>query len=61
MELNKGARVIEIALKLGYDHPQNFTVAFDKWFGSTPSSMRMNAEPTIDLTFDNFVGCRLET
>ncbi|MEP3428891.1 MAG: helix-turn-helix domain-containing protein [Roseibium sp.] len=39
-ELAAGRNITEIALKLGYDHPQNFTTAFQKWFGTNPSAYR---------------------
>lgn len=39
-ELRKGSSITEVAIKLGYEHPQNFATAFDKWFGSTPSAVR---------------------
>lgn len=38
-ELGKGESVTQTALKLGYDHPQNFTTAFQKWYGQAPSSV----------------------
>ena len=39
-DLSEGARIIDTALKLGYDHPQNFTATFDKWSGCSPSNLR---------------------
>ncbi len=38
-DLSAGRSVTETALKLGYDHPQNFTTAFHRWFERTPSSV----------------------
>lgn len=39
-DLLVGKSVTETAFKLGYEHPQNFTTAFHKWFGSAPSSVK---------------------
>jgi len=38
-DLQAGKSVTETAMKLGYDHPQNFATAFRKWHGHAPSSI----------------------
>jgi len=38
-DLMNGESVTQTALKLGYDYPQNFTSAFQDWFGHAPSSV----------------------
>ena len=38
-DLSNGRSVTETAMKLGYDHPQNFTTAFRRWCGHSPSSV----------------------
>ena len=39
-DLAAGKSVTETALKLGYEHPQNFTSAFQSWTGTKPSSFQ---------------------
>lgn len=36
----KNARIIDIALKYGYDTPEGFTRAFARFYGATPSEVR---------------------
>ncbi len=38
--LSAGESVTDVSLKLGYDHPQNFTTAFQRWFGHSPTTGR---------------------
>lgn len=38
--LNTDHKIIEIALKYGYDSPDSFTKAFTRFHGSTPTSVR---------------------
>ena len=38
--LNTNNKIIDIALKYGYDSPDSFTKAFTRFHGSTPSSVR---------------------
>lgn len=39
-DLAAGKSVTVTAMKLGYDHPQNFSTAFQNWYGHIPSSVR---------------------
>lgn len=38
-DLQEGKGVTATAMKLGYDHPQNFATAFQSWYGTAPSSV----------------------
>ena len=38
--LSSGVKVIDIAMKYGYDSPDSFTKAFTRFHGSTPTSVR---------------------
>lgn len=40
--VNSDAKVIDAALKYGYDTPESFTKAFTRFHGSTPSEVRRN-------------------
>lgn len=42
---NKGDRVIDVALRYGYDTPESFTKAFSRFHGSTPSQVRSGGAP----------------
>lgn len=37
--ISKGDDIIEIALKLGYNYPGNFSAAFHSWFGCSPTKL----------------------
>lgn len=39
------SKVIELALKYGYDSPDSFTKAFTRFHGSTPTDVRRNGAP----------------
>lgn len=43
---NSGLTVEQVALRLGYTDPANFTRAFRKWSGQTPRQYRESAKPT---------------
>ena len=38
--INSNAKIIDIAMKYGYDSPDSFTKAFTRFHGSTPKSVR---------------------
>lgn len=38
--INSNAKIIDIAMKYGYDSPDSFTKAFTRFHGSTPSQVR---------------------
>jgi AraC-like DNA-binding protein len=40
-DLASGESPTDIAFKLGYDHPANFTTAFRRWFHVTPTAFQM--------------------
>ena len=40
--LAAGYRVSEVAYKIGYQHPNNLTAAYTRYFGHTPKSVRGN-------------------
>lgn len=42
-DLAGGKSVTVTAMKLGYDHPQNFSTAFQNWYGRNPSSVRLGS------------------
>lgn len=42
-DLAAGISVTVTAMKLGYDHPQNFSTAFQNWYGHIPSSVRLGS------------------
>ena len=43
--LKKKKKIIDIALKYGYDSPEGFTRAFARFHGITPSDVRKNGAP----------------
>lgn len=47
---SRGARVIDVALKYGYDTPESFQKAFRRFHGVTPSAVR---KPGIQLRYRN--------
>ncbi|MBO4562167.1 MAG: TipAS antibiotic-recognition domain-containing protein [Clostridia bacterium] len=42
---NEGERVIDVALKYGYDTPESFTKAFTRFHGISPSQARSGSAP----------------
>lgn len=47
-ELSRGnAKIIEVALKYGYDTPESFTRAFTRFHGITPSEARRGGKARI--------------
>ncbi len=42
--LNTNNKIIDIALKYGYDSPDSFTKAFTRFHGSTPTAVRNGAK-----------------
>lgn len=47
-ELSRGnAKIIEVALKYGYDTPESFTRAFTRFHGITPSEARRGSKARI--------------
>lgn len=40
--INTNAKIIDIAMKYGYESPDSFTKAFTRFHGSTPNSVRKN-------------------
>jgi len=42
--INTQAKVIDAALKYGYDSPDSFTKAFTRFHGVTPASARVSSE-----------------
>ncbi|MBN2238395.1 MAG: AraC family transcriptional regulator [Dehalococcoidales bacterium] len=57
-ELSTGtSRIIDVALKYGYESPDSFTRAFKNMHGVTPSAAR---EPGVKLTAYPRISCRIE-
>ena len=54
-------KVIDLALKYGYDSPDSFTKAFTRFHGSTPTDVRRKggtAEVICAAAYQNYIGWR---
>ena len=51
--LSSSIKVIDLAIKYGYDSPDNFTKAFTRFHGTTPSKVRKEKNVKIICTFKN--------
>lgn len=47
--LESGARVSQIAYAVGYEHPTNFSTAFARYFGRSPTSFRGTSGDDADI------------